>query len=71
MTDQAIDTRTFWGQVEGCEYTVDEGPGRIMRWSVPEAKGHDDLLISAALVGALDDRDWRPRVAVGRTRADC
>jgi hypothetical protein len=51
--------------------TVDPGPGKIMRWSVPESKGHDDLLISAALVGALDDRDWRPRVAVGRQREDC
>src|SRR5688500_11385862 len=31
--DEAADTRRFWAQVEGCEYTVDEGPGRVMRWS--------------------------------------
>jgi hypothetical protein len=37
-----------------------------MSWSVPDAATHDDLLLSAALVGALDGRDWRPRVAVGR-----
>jgi hypothetical protein len=69
--DGAAVTRAWWGQVRDCTYSVDPGPGKIMRWSVPEAKGHDDLLISAALVGALEERDWRPRVAVGRQREDC
>ena len=41
-----------------------------MRWSVPEAKGHDDLLVSVALVGVLEGLDWRPRVAISRTRQD-
>jgi hypothetical protein len=63
-------TRRFWGQVGACRYTVDVGPGRIMRWAVPEAKGHDDLLVSAALVGVLEGMDWRPRAAIGRTRVD-
>jgi hypothetical protein len=71
VNDGRPDTATWWGQVGACTYSVDPGPGKVMRWSVPEAKGHDDLLISAALVGALDDRDWRPQVAVGRTRVDC
>jgi hypothetical protein len=70
VEDGVEDTGRFWAQVEGCEYTVDAGPGKIMRWSVAERKGHDDLLVSAALVAHLDTLDWRPRVAVGRTRED-
>jgi hypothetical protein len=69
--DGKPDTGLYWRQVADCTYTVDPGPGKIMRWAVPESKGHDDLLISAALVAALDERDWRPRVAVGRQREDC
>ena len=53
-----------------CTFTVDAGPGKILRWQVPARRGHDDLLVSAALIGALDDRSWRPRAAVGRTRVD-
>jgi hypothetical protein len=68
--DGEAETRHFWRQVEGCEYTVDVGPGRIMRWSVPERKGYDDLLVSAALVGHLDELEWRQREFGGRTRAD-
>ena len=59
-------SRVFWRQVEACEYEVRPGPGRLMSWSVPDPKTHDDLLLSAALVGVLDAQDWRPRVAVGR-----
>jgi hypothetical protein len=65
-----VDTRRFWAQVAATTYDVAPGPGKLMRWSVPEGRGHDDLMISAALVGVLDGRDWRPRVAVGRTRKD-
>jgi hypothetical protein len=68
--DGEVETGRFWAQVEGCEYTVDVGPGKIMRWSVPESKGHDDLLISASLVGVLDGLDLRPRMVSGRTRED-
>jgi hypothetical protein len=41
------------------------GPGRLLRWSVPAARGHDDLLVSAALTARLDRVDWRERVARG------
>ncbi len=36
-----------------------------LRWSVPAAAGHDDLVISAALVTALDGEKLRPRIAKG------
>lgn len=65
--DGAEDTRRFWQQAAACAYAVRPGPGRLMQWSVPERAGHDDVLLSAALVGALDDLDWRPRVAMGRS----
>lgn len=68
--DGKPETRHFWRQVKNCEYTVDVGPGRIMRWSVPERKGYDDLLVSAALVGYLEGLEWRPREFAGRTRED-
>ena len=68
LDDGAPDTRAFWRQAHECRYTVAPGPGRLMRWGVPPALGHDDLLISAALVAVLDRQDWRPRVARGRSR---
>jgi hypothetical protein len=53
----------FWRQAEACQMEVLEGPGRLMRWGVPdgmrdEASGelvHDDLLLSAALCAELDE----------------
>jgi hypothetical protein len=68
--DGAADTGRFWAQVEGCEYSVMPGPGQVMRWSVPEKKGHDDLLVSAALVGYLEELEWRAGGYGGRTRED-
>jgi hypothetical protein len=64
--DGAEDTRTFWRQVAACDYTVRSGPGRLMQWSVADADVHDDHLLSAALVGALEGVDLRPRTAHGR-----
>ncbi len=64
--DGAADTRAFWAQAGAAAYTVRPGPARLMQWSVPERSGHDDLLLSAALTGTLDDLDWSPRIAVGR-----
>jgi hypothetical protein len=56
----------FWRQVRGCEMTVGAGPGRMLKWGVPEGKRdretgevlHDDLLISAALCATLDEKYW-------------
>ena len=52
----------FWTQVENCQYHILDGPGQMMRWSVPDGTRdqrtgelvHDDLVISAALVSELD-----------------
>ena len=41
------------------------GPGKLLRGSVPARRGHDDLLISAALTAWLDAIDWRDRMARG------
>ncbi len=43
----------FWRQVRECTYEVRPGPNRLMSWSVPSARTHDDLLLSAALVAEL------------------
>jgi hypothetical protein len=59
-------TRIYWHQLAACTYEVLPGPGRLLRWSVPENRGHDDLLISTALTVRLDKIDWRERVAKGR-----
>lgn len=64
--DQTPETRQFWYEVEACQYQVREGPGQLMKWGVWEtpaydgliARGHDDLLISAALVATLDKQEW-------------
>lgn len=42
-----------------------KGPGRPLRWGVPAGRGHDDLVLSAALAATLDGFDWRERVARG------
>ncbi len=53
-------------QLEYCQYVIMDGPGKIMRWSVPDgtrdvATGdlvHDDYVLSAALIALLDDETW-------------
>jgi hypothetical protein len=56
----------FFLQAQHCQYQVLPGPGKVLRWSVPDGfrdpeSGellHDDLLISAALVAVLDRQEW-------------
>lgn len=60
-------TRIYWHQLSACTYEVLPGPGRLLRWSVPAGRGHDDLLVSAALAARLDKIDWRPRAARGES----
>src|SRR5215207_16033 len=50
-------------QLAACTYEVFPGPGKLLRWSVPASRGHDDLLISIALTARLDEIDWRDRTA--------
>jgi hypothetical protein len=58
-------SQTFWRQVENCQYEILPGPGKTMRWGVPDGARdlsgeliHDDLLISAALCALLDGREF-------------
>jgi hypothetical protein len=56
----------FFLQAQHCQYQVLPGPGKVLRWSVPDGfrnpkSGellHDDLLTSAALVAVLDGLEW-------------
>ena len=55
--------RELLGQAEAAEYEL--GANQTMRWGVPEARGHDDLLNALVLcvqAGPLVAR----RVAVGQ-----
>jgi hypothetical protein len=58
-------TRRFWAQLAAVTYATPPGPGKTLRWGVPPGRGHDDLVMSAALVATLDDFDWRERLARG------
>jgi hypothetical protein len=57
---------TMESQLEHCQYNILEGPGKIMRWGVPQGKRqassgelvHDDYILSAALVSLLDHEAW-------------
>jgi hypothetical protein len=62
-TDQGYLQQLFYSQLRLCTLELLPGPGKIIRWSVPEGAHdpqsndliHDDLLISAALSAALFD----------------
>jgi hypothetical protein len=62
--DQEADTRQFWYEVGACQYES-PAPDRL-RWGVWEtprydgllARGHDDLLVSAAMTAVLDQMAW-------------
>jgi hypothetical protein len=61
--------RAFLAECAACLYEFaganPNQPGRLMRWGVPSL-GHDDLLLSLALVAHLDTLDLRDRQAIGR-----
>jgi hypothetical protein len=58
--------KTMAEQLEYCQYQIMDGPGKVMRWGVPDgtrsvATGdlvHDDYVLSAALVAQLDEETW-------------
>ena len=58
--------QAFWTQIENCQSTVLDGPGKVMRWGVPDGSRdeksgelvHDDLILSAALCWVLDGQEW-------------
>ncbi len=56
----------FWEQCRRCSYDIVPGPGKIIKWAVPDGVRsyqtgellHDDLLLSAALCASLFDEPW-------------
>jgi hypothetical protein len=46
--------------VEAADYQVTTGPDRLMRWGVDDPAVHDDLLVSAALCAALEEKEIGP-----------
>lgn len=58
-------TRMLREQMSMVEYEIGNGPGHPLKWEVPASVGHDDLVMSAALVSVLDNLDLRPRIARG------
>jgi hypothetical protein len=56
-------TRIYRHQLAARTDEILPGPGKLLRWSVPASRGHDDLLISTALTARLDELDWRDRTA--------
>ncbi len=64
--DYAPPDRLFFRQLSQVQYQIVPGPARQLRWSVPEAMRdpesgelvHDDLVLSAALVGVLEGLPW-------------
>jgi hypothetical protein len=59
-------------QLEHCQYCILDGPGKTMRWGVPQSTRdvvtgelvHDDYILSAAMVSLLDHESW----GVGESR---
>lgn len=54
IRDGSPEQEQFWREVAACRYEVLPGPGHLLRWNVPDPTIHDDALISAALVAALE-----------------
>ncbi|HYJ13757.1 MAG TPA: hypothetical protein VEW66_09200 [Thermomicrobiales bacterium] len=55
----------FQRQLRAIVTQIMPGPGRLLRWAVPPGAGHDDLVMSLALVAHLDALDLSPRIARG------
>jgi hypothetical protein len=58
-------TEQFWAELKGITYEVQPGQHKLMRWGALHGKGHDDLVMSAALIAAVDSESVRRRVAMG------
>lgn len=63
-------SRLFQQQLAATTYDTPAGAGTVLHWSVPAARGHDDLVMSAALAAMLDGFDWRSRTARGVSPGD-
>lgn len=65
VADDSIVTQEFYRELGATQYEILDGPQRTLRWSVPASRGHDDAVMSWALVAYLDELDLRARVARG------
>lgn len=54
-SDGSPEQSLFWRQVEAARGEIVSGPGRRLRWEVPDRALHDDLLVSAALIAWQDE----------------
>lgn len=54
VADGTAEQGIFRSELERAQMEVRPGPGRLIKWGVPESNGHDDMLISCALVAELD-----------------
>ncbi len=65
--EQARLSARFFREAAFCQYAVQPGPAKQLRWGVPDgtrdpASGdlvHDDLLVSASLCALLDEETWQ------------
>jgi hypothetical protein len=78
VREKDADQLNFWRQVQACQMESAEGPGRRIRWGVPDGARdaethqqiHDDLLLSAAMSALLDGERWNlPSVSGGFIQA--
>lgn len=58
-------TVAFTAQLRSIEYDVANTTSKQVRWGTPAHRGHDDLVMSAAMTALLDNYDYRPRIARG------
>jgi len=66
QSDLSLLHKSFFRQLEYCQYEIVPGPDKKIKWSVPDSSRdpatgvliHDDLLISAALLSILDQKAW-------------
>jgi hypothetical protein len=64
--DEDAHRATYLNQLEHCQHEILPGPGRLMRWGVPDnfrdpATGeivHDDYIITDAMCSLLDEQEW-------------
>lgn len=56
--DQLVYRDTFLAQLRAARGQVSEGPEKRLRWSVPDARLHDDLIMSAVLATVIDKTYW-------------
>jgi hypothetical protein len=69
VLDGSSEQAMFWSQVGKAQLEVRPGPGRLCSWGVPACEGHDDVLVSAALVAELERVVVSPYQESGRVEA--